>query len=306
MERYVIHVTKECNMKCVYCYERDKTTTYTWDNIEGLIKNIVSSHKDDEKYSIEFLGGEPCLEMEYIKNAVKLFKEIDSDHVDYFIITTNGTIVTRDVIDFLKENKNVLFSISIDGTKEANNLRVLKATGENSYDRVVFNIKKLMAADIPNNQLSVHLVTHPFNVEMLSDSIRHMYEIGIKNISVGTIESTMFIDDLYVKRFIREMSYISEDIVDEKMPDLFIDIVQGFDPTQKDTRIYLKDENGVTVGETYGRAETDITKTDTYKVVPTSSILGDTIFNLRKKVHEDYEHLLMLKAEENKNDDTTK
>ena len=34
METYVIHVTKECNMNCLYCYEKDKTSTYTWEEVK--------------------------------------------------------------------------------------------------------------------------------------------------------------------------------------------------------------------------------------------------------------------------------
>lgn len=43
LERYVIHTTKICNMNCTYCYEQDKTSTYTWDEIKGVLDGIVAN-----------------------------------------------------------------------------------------------------------------------------------------------------------------------------------------------------------------------------------------------------------------------
>ena len=65
-ERYVIHVTKKCNMSCIYCYEKDKTSKYTKDEVVNTAITIASKCKSD-KFSIEFLGGEPMLAFDIVK-----------------------------------------------------------------------------------------------------------------------------------------------------------------------------------------------------------------------------------------------
>lgn len=287
MERYVIHVTKECNMNCMYCYEQDKLSAYNWEDIEALIDSIIADNTAGDVYSIEFLGGEPLLEFEYVKDTIARFKEKDPDHVDNYVITTNGTILTDDIITLLKENKNVYFCASIDGTSVMNQLRTLTATGENSYDRVMNNISRLLSEGL-GGQVGVHMVIHPFNVSGLHDGIHHFYDAGIRNVSVGTVESTIEIDSVYAKRFIREMGYISEEISKGEMPGLFVDVLEWLKP-KSDVRKYIKDASGKTIAETYGRAENDITSDSKYTTISTGSPFGDMIYQIRETVYNNHQ-----------------
>ena len=284
MERYVIHVTKKCNMACSYCYEEDRVSTYTWEEIEELCFNIINLNRNGEHYSIEFLGGEPCLAFDYIKKAVKLFKENDHEHCDYFIITTNGTILNNDIADFLRKNPDVCFSISLDGTKEANSRRVLKASNINSYDVITYNIKCLLKLyEIPYQQLSVHMVTHPFNVKLMYESVKDIYNMGIRSISMGTIESTMALSESYRDRYILEMKKIANSILSGTFKDLYIDIFESFDTEKPKGRIYIRDKNGKMICESYAQAINDITNTDVYDSTLVGSNVSEFIFNMRRE-----------------------
>lgn len=282
MERYVIHVTKLCNMKCRYCYEQDKTSTYSWKEIESLCFNIINSNVNGKPYSVEFLGGEPMLEFDYITRAVKLFKDNDREHAISFIITTNGTIVNDKLFKFLKDNPDVIFAISMDGTEYANKERLLKNDTGNSYNIVCYNIKMLFINDIPTEQLGVHMVTHPLNAMMIYDSIKDIYDMGIRNISVGTIENSYIVAENYRENFLSEMNRVSHSIVSGEFQDLYIDILHSFNIDKPRNRVYIRDKNGKMIGESYGEMTNDITKTDTYDSVNVTSPMADFIFNLRK------------------------
>lgn len=284
MERYVIHVTKACNMNCLYCYEKDKTSTYTWDEIEKLCKNIIRNNKDEKHYSVEFLGGEPMLAFDYIKKAVSYFKENDSCYADYFIITTNGTLVDSNLIEFLKTHNNVMFSISLDGIPEANAQRIMKKTRENSYNLVTYNIQKLLLNDIPSAQLAVHMVTHPFNSNMICRSIEDFYSLGIRNISVGTIENSLAVGPGYEEGFKAQLHKVADKIISGEMPDLHIDLFESFDPKKPKKRIYIRDDAGKIICESYGVMENDITRTNYYHSAMVTSDLSEYIFNLRRDV----------------------
>lgn len=284
MERYVIHVTKACNMKCSYCYETDKTSTYTWEEVRELCKNIIEQNHDNADYSVEFLGGEPMLAFDYIKQAVDYFHKNSSEHAKYFIITTNGTIVNNDLIAFLKKNNDVMISFSLDGNKEANEFRTMKKNDDNSYNIVTYNIKKLLLSGVQEKQLSVHMVTHPFNSFMIHDSICDIYSMGIRSISVGTVENAYALGPNYKKEFLEQMHMVAEDIVFGDMKDLRIDLFDDFDTSAPKKRIYIRDNSGKMICESYGVMNNDITKTNIYDSSNVTSNLVDFIFSIRKEV----------------------
>lgn len=274
------------NGKCVHnCYEQDKTSTYRWEEIKEYIDNLTKYNKF---FKLEFLGGEPLLAFDHIQNTVEYLEDNSNIQVHEYTITTNGTILNDEIVKFLKNNPKVRFAASMDGTKFANQLRVFK-NGHNTHDTVVKNLKTLLE-EIGPNRVSVHMVTHPYNIALLSKGIDHLYNIGIRSIGVGTIESTITIGKEYVDRFIREMDIVSERICNGEYPGLHVGELESLKP-KTDRRHYIYDETGKTVGESYGRADNDITKQETkYKPTEVSSPLGNLIYYMREKVYLNHQN----------------
>ena len=295
METYVIHVTKECNCNCLYCYEKDKTSKYTWDEIKTFIDNLVK-YATEKKFTIEFLGGEPMLAWDLIKKTYEYFeKEKKEVEVNAFVITTNGTVLDDKKAEFIANHKKIHFAVSMDGHKYANQLRYFKDSNVNTYDKVMENISLLKKH---GGEASIHIVSHPYNVAFLSESIFHLYNKGIKNIDVGSVESTMEIDERYCERFIKELDYVSKKIVDGTFPDLSIGLFNWLKPPE-DVRSYIRDESGKVVGESYGRVGEDITHKDVYKTQrcikkPKST---EMIVSIRKKVYDNHQKRLASKNE---------
>jgi len=287
-ETYVVHVTKECNCDCKYCYEKDKSSIYTWSEVKTYLNNIIK-HRTSNEFSIEFLGGEPCMAFNNIKNTIEYLKnqgEIEGFHVESFVITTNGTILTDEMIELLVHNKNIIWSVSLDGNEFMNCLRVFKDNGENTYSTVIGNLKKLLNR-IHDNQYSVHMVTHPFNIGYLEEGISHLYDIGIKNIGVGTIESTITIGKEYCDCYISELKKVSDNIVGGKYSDLYVSVLDTLKP-RSDIRFYIKDDSGKTLGETYGRSKNDITSKNSetgLNSFAATSPLGSLIEDIRETVY---------------------
>ena len=284
IERYVIHVTKLCNMRCLYCYEKDKTSTYTREETLDLCKQIADNNKD-ARFGIEFLGGEPMLAWDLIQAAYEFFESYCTDRVRDYVITTNGTILTDEQAEYLSHNPKIVYAVSMDGTKWANQCRILK-DGRNSYDLCVANIQKAWNHHIP---VCVHMVTHHYNVANLYDSIVHLYDLGVHHIGVGTIETTRQIDMSYCDRFVYEMNRVSEDIINGRLAGLHVDILDQLKP-KNDVRTYIKDETGKTIGETYGRSKDDITSKDVYRSIRTTSPVEDLIYGLRDCVYQNHQN----------------
>jgi sulfatase maturation enzyme AslB (radical SAM superfamily) len=282
MEHYVIHTTKICNCDCLYCYEDDKTSEYTWDEVRILIDNIIKYNKDKE-FTIEFLGGEPLLAFDIVKKCYDYLENVEEVNIPFYCITTNGTILNPSIIKFLCENKKIGFFASIDGHKFANQLRLLKSNRVNSYDIAMANLEHVQEL-IGTKRSGIHMVTHPYNIAFLYDSIEYLYNKGVRFIGIGTIEKTIQIDNNYCSRFISELKRVSDDIVRGKFIDLNIDILNSLKP-KSDIRHYIKDQTGKVIAETYGRTNNDITNTTIYNSYPTSSNLSNIIYEIRSKVY---------------------
>lgn len=289
MERYVIHVTKECNCDCLYCYEDDKTSTYTWDEIKNLIDNIVKN-RTSNMFGIEFLGGEPTLAWGYIRKSYEYMESIPDITVTNYCITTNGTILTEEMADYLSKNHKLTWAASMDGHIYANQLRVFKESRKNTHDKVLENLKILRDLGVDT---SVHIVTHLYNVGMLSDSIDHLYKAGVRYFGIGTIEKTMIIDEEYCDRFIFELDIVSKKIVDGEYPGLEISEFNWLKP-REDVRSYIRDESGKVIAESYGRSGEDITHKDIYKVQRCTDMtdVSEMIYNIRKTVYDNHQRRL--------------
>jgi len=279
LETYVIHVTKLCNMKCLYCYEENKTSIYELDALLNLAKDI--GNYATHKFSVEFLGGEPMLAIDKIQKLIEFFEENFPYKVHEYIITTNGTIIDNTLISLMRKYENIYYAVSLDGTKYMNQLRITKDE-QNSYDIAIKNIKELLEIFGPE-RIPVHMVTHPYNIAYLNDGIKCLYDIGIRNIGVGIIESTILIGKEFTQRYIKEMDILSNDIIANQYPGLIINELFHLKP-RADQRTYLKNDKQEIIVETYGRLEKDITTTDKYNVCVPESRIGLLIEDIREVV----------------------
>lgn len=132
-------VTDKCNLACIYCGYRDLYTNYdqrkgTNFDINKAIKFLeyctqlwrsnknLSSHKIVD---IAFYGGEPLLNMPFIKKIIEYVKNIkDCNRIFTFSMTTNGILLHK-YIDYLVEH-NIRLLISLDGDYKANMNRLDK------------------------------------------------------------------------------------------------------------------------------------------------------------------------------------
>lgn len=286
LETYVIHVTKQCNCDCLYCYEQDKVSTYTLSEVQEYVDQLLA-HRTCDEFVIEFLGGEPMLAFDIIRGIYEYLEEKNEIRIPSYAITTNGTIMNEEVADYLARNPKIRFSASLDGHIYANQLRVFKESRKNTYETVLKNIHFLREYGV---EASVHMVTHPYNVAFIADSIDVLYTEGIRRIGLGTVESTMEIDEDYCERFIQECDLVSKKICSGDYEGLHIYEFEGVKPAS-DVRSYIRDASGKVVGESYGRAGADITRAEQYQVTRCTeqTKVSAMIQRIRQTVYEKHQ-----------------
>jgi|GEM_PF-7053744 len=139
-----INLTSECNFSCKYCLvkqanreEKYMTLEVAKEIIPFLLRNRVL------KPMIIFYGGEPLLNFKVMKYIVNQFK--NSDIFPAFSLITNGSILSEDIIQFIRENK-IFVCVSYDGIFSTKKMRL----SENGHtgDKVLDTISKLRSSSI--------------------------------------------------------------------------------------------------------------------------------------------------------------
>lgn len=144
-----LQVTQQCNLRCEYCAYSGiyKNRTHSnkrmsFETAKKAIDFFLSHSRDSDNIGFGFYGGEPLLEVPLIEKCIDyISKNVEGKEVNY-AITTNGTLLSNSVIDFLKENQ-FLLAISLDGSKEEHDKHRKFASGKGSFDTIMNNIRKL-------------------------------------------------------------------------------------------------------------------------------------------------------------------
>ena len=160
---YIIHLTNKC----------------TFDNIKALIDYEISRK---EKYSIiVFYGGEPLLQKNMIKDTIDYIKSKKSKTKFYYGITTNGTLLDDEFIQFMKDNRFVVNGYSIDGIKGSHDLNRKTVEGEETFDIVEKNAKKMLNS--LDSLVSMTVITRN-NLPYLSKNIEFLINMNFKKINL--------------------------------------------------------------------------------------------------------------------------
>ncbi|MFZ2310375.1 MAG: radical SAM protein [Patescibacteria group bacterium] len=178
-------LTDECNYACTYCYienamPKDYKFSYMTESMaKKRIDNFVNwSNKTKSKNkSILFYGGEPLLNKDVFEKAVlyiqKLKKEnILPENIDISIIT-NGSLITKEVANFIKIN-DVKVGISVDGNPECNNSCRKFLSGKGTFDAIFRGYQNLIEAGVKDIGISFTIGDH--NVNSLLENTKYVIE----------------------------------------------------------------------------------------------------------------------------------
>lgn len=145
-----LQVTQSCNLRCKYCSYSGNYDNRVHDNKRmsketafRAIDFLFAHSVDRDRVSLGFYGGEPLLELNLIKECVEYAKKKSVGKELMFNMTSNATLITDDVLEYLYDNKFSL-TISLDGDRHAHNKnRVFAANNNGTFDVVMKTLEKL-------------------------------------------------------------------------------------------------------------------------------------------------------------------
>ena len=154
IQTLVMNLTNQCNLSCQYCYEfgADKVATpegkpkfMDLPTAKASVDFLLAQSGDRRTIHITFFGGETLMNYPLLKEVVTYANEKAKEqgrNID-FSLTTNATLLTPTIIQFLSEN-HIGVTVSMDGPKEMHDQLRVFANGKGSYDIIEPKVRALI------------------------------------------------------------------------------------------------------------------------------------------------------------------
>lgn len=144
----ILQVTQQCNLRCEYCAYSGRymnrghaNNRMSFETAKKGIDFLIANSRDVDSISIAFYGGEPLLEFKLMKKCIEYAKTAAEGKTVRFNFTTNGTLFTREIIEYLSFY-DVSITISLDGPREVQDKsRKFASNGCGTFDKINENLE---------------------------------------------------------------------------------------------------------------------------------------------------------------------
>lgn len=230
-------VTDACSLRCTYCYQGIKAHHVMYFETAKKFTDMVLAGnryinpENSPGVIIEFIGGEPLLEIELVDKIT-----------DYFIgemirlrhpwatrfrlsICSNGTeYFDPKVQAYLKKHLNHLsFSISIDGCKELHDACRVFPDGRGSYDTAIAGVEHF--TKVLGGVMGSKMTLAPQNVGYTFRAIKNLIDLGYTEINLNCVyEEGWNIE--HAKTLYKELKNTADYLLENNLEDIYLSIFE--------------------------------------------------------------------------------
>ena len=195
-------VTDKCNLACTYSYQINKgTRRMTMDDAKLFIDKLLTGEDGFKEYInpdispaivVEFIGGEPFLEIDLIDEIVDYFRlrviQLRHPWMEKFCVSicSNGVLYTDPRVQkFLQKNKdNISFSVTLDGNKELHDKCRVFPDGGGSYDIAEAATQDWMSRGY---YMGSKITISQENLPYIYDALMHIVGLGYDEIHANCV-----------------------------------------------------------------------------------------------------------------------
>ena len=182
LRHLVLTLTESCNNRCSYCiHESDKPWVRTHSSVSmskqsalNALRYFAERCHETAHPVVSFYGGEPLLEFELIRSLVLEAKS----HTDWpslqFTISTNGTLLNDEIIDFVLEHE-IRLQVSLDGPEPIHDRHRTLADGRPTHQQLEQTITTIIARDTSFHSKMSYIATlaPPFDLKAISEHFKN-------------------------------------------------------------------------------------------------------------------------------------
>ena len=214
-------VTHNCNLNCVYCYQKhDTNNRMSFDIAKKSIDWIFSNVPEDmDGVEVSFIGGEPLLEYDLIRKIYDYTNEKYGNEYSYiFYATTNGVLLDEKMKSWFYDHKDTfVLGLSLDGLPDTHN-----HNRSNSFDKID---NEFFQKTWPFQ--GIKMTISDYTLPHLADDLIYLHELGFKEIGgVNLFEGKFdWSDERYIRLLIPELKKLVAFYVEHD--DLMLDQMMG-------------------------------------------------------------------------------
>lgn len=184
--------TLDCNLKCIYCFEKEifrtRNELYMSDNVENeiikYIQNNIESNNQTNKLNITWFGGEPLLCIDKIVRMTQKINNIaiKNNVVTSYSIVTNGVLLNNnDVYQKAKACNINSYQITLDGNEKIHNTRRITKGGHGTFKEIISAIKRLK---FDNINFGIRVNIDKNNINSVFDLIDKLKNDNLQDIHI--------------------------------------------------------------------------------------------------------------------------
>jgi len=228
LNQLLLEVTRKCNLKCRYCHVSGKYSKNTSihdhmnkDTSHKAVDFFLERTAGSEHPYISFYGGEPLIRYDLIKDAVQYIKRRQTSDKYCFSLTTNATLLNKEILDFFIENDFSVL-VSLDGPEEVNDRYRIFRNGKGTFQRIMRNLEfvKTYNPDYYSRKVSILSVFAP-PYDMLDEILKFFstnnilspIRSKIKSNRVST-QATDFLCDFGQKESVNQLPVIDDKLLE--------------------------------------------------------------------------------------------
>lgn len=111
----VWNITKTCNLSCIHCYTDSENKKYSGELVTSEAKRVIDDLANFKIPALLFSGGEPLMRKDLFELA-----EYAVGKGIRIVLSTNGTLIDKEIAKKIKEIGFIYVGISLDGIDETN------------------------------------------------------------------------------------------------------------------------------------------------------------------------------------------
>lgn len=208
-----LNIANACNAACVYCFAGQgnygkKDSLMSKDIALKTLDFFFQKVPKENHVSIVFFGGEPLLSFNIIKHCCNYLEKFFSDRDYGLSITSNGTLLTKNMIDFFEKHKFKL-ALSIDGGEKIHNFQRPLKNGKNCFFEATKNLDYLFKKNI---KVLARGTYYNFE-EDLSQCYKDLLEKGFKEVDI--VPDILDIKDIkQMKKLLKQLDRLYDYILE--------------------------------------------------------------------------------------------
>ncbi|MDD3396900.1 MAG: 4Fe-4S cluster-binding domain-containing protein [Acidaminococcaceae bacterium] len=118
-----LHIAHDCNLRCGYCFADTgdfggHRALMSKETAEKAVEFAIAGSKQRHNLELDLFGGEPLMNIPVVKHVINYVRrrEQETGKNIKLTLTTNGTLLNDDIVQFLNDNR-VMLVLSLDGSK---------------------------------------------------------------------------------------------------------------------------------------------------------------------------------------------